>query len=230
MAKDVDKYALRRAVLPGLLAASSSREKAWVVVAGCALTFAAATSWHSTNLVADAKLEGSKCEPRMLDGHGNIIPTTPLSAADVTRVDGMVAEKIGDAVKCLRGLDTAAKAITACWSKYPAMFATTEARNKLEDYRRTNYTTKQVLQRMEHESVEVVIRSWGKPDPVNTPGRYWLRWEEVHRNKAGIRTATPEVWSGEFDIEIVVQGQNADSWNPVEIHAWQWRKDVVGGS
>lgn len=221
-------YAAARQVIPTALRASALRERVLFGLFVSTLGYHFASSWHQQTLAAASKVTAAKCEPLVLNDRGEHISLVPLSDADITLVDGMVVTQLADAVTCVRGLDSAAKAVANCWKRSEPLFGSKESAAKLKEYQRSEFgNPSQVLERMQLETVEVQPATYSKPEP-NLPHRYYLRWTETHRAKTGLARGKPEVWSGIFDVEVVAPSPRSGNWNSIRITNWSWRREVVG--
>jgi hypothetical protein len=235
----MDKYESRRHILPGLLATSGLRERIWIGVALAALVYAGAASWRHTTLLAAQQLKAARCEPQVMDSEGNRVSTTPLSELEVSQVDGIVVARLSQAMKCIRGLDSKPEVVQRCWNESTPLFVGEESSRKLTEYQRDNFgSAQETLARLREETVEIAPKSWGrvKTDPKSKgkqeangeTARYWLRWEEQHRNRSGKALGNPEVWSGTFDVELAAPDTRSGNWNPLRILGWSWQRDLVG--
>lgn len=216
--------------LPGLLAASGVRERVWMVLGVVGLIYGGASSWHATDKVAAQKLAAAKCEPWVLNGEGHRMSAVPLSKLEASKLDYLVTDRLFGVVTCLRGLDSQAKAVSACWRKSIPLFVGDEATKKLDEYRRENFASeKQIRQRLETETVEIEPMAWDKPDSL-LANRYWLRWSEQHYSRTGLKQGKPEIWSATFDVELTAPDERSGEINPVRITAFAWKRDVVTGN
>jgi hypothetical protein len=226
----MDKYEHRRHILPGLLAVSGVRERIWIGIALVALIYAGASNWRHTTLLATQRLKAARCEPQVIDGEGNHVSTTALSELEVTRIDGIVVARLSQAIQCVRGLDRNPDMVQRCWNESAPLFVGDESSRKLTEYQRENFgSAQQIHARLRDETVEVAPKVWGKQEAKGETIRYWLRWEEQHRNRSGKALGNPEVWSGTFDVELAAPDIRSGNWNPLRILGWSWQRDLVGG-
>lgn len=216
--------------LPGLLAASGVRERAWMALGAIGLAYGLYEGHDAKRVVADMKLSAAKCEPVVLSPEGHKLSAAPLSKLESSKLDYMVSDRLFETVGCLRGLDSQPKAVAACWRKNIKLFVGDEAKNKLEEYRRENFVSQQQIQsRQLVETIEVTPIAWDKPDS-SLPGRYWLRWSEQHIARTGVKQGKPEVWSATFDITLVNPDERSGELNPVRVTNFAWKRDVVTGN
>jgi len=224
-----DRYQRARNQVNQMVRMAGFRERTWVVLGLIGASFGYYESWDAKRQIIAAKIDAAKCEPQVLDEDGRRLHAAPMSELEITKVDGIVVSRLTDVVKCIRGLETVTKLVTKCWVDTFPVFVDAGA-TKLVEHQATEFgSAKQIQDRMARESVEVTVTAWDKPED-KLPGRYWLRWTEQHRYPDGRANGKPETWSGTFDTELVIPDGKAGNWNPLRIHGWSVRRDVVHGS
>ena len=229
-AERLASYERAKRRLPGLLAASGFRERAWMLAGVAGLIFGGVESHMATNKVAEQKLAAAKCEPWLLNSEGHRLAIVPLNKAETSQLNGLVASRLFEAVTCLRGLDFQPKAVSECWRKNMPLFVGDEAVRKLDEYRRENFASeKQIRQRQDEETVEITPMAWDNPDKA-LPNRFWLRWAEQHYTRSGQKEGKPEVCSGTFDTELVTPNERGGDMNPIRVTMFAWKRDVVTGN
>lgn len=220
-----ERYGRARRVLPGLLGSSRRREQFLTVVTACALLFVGFMWLRTNSQLAAAKLEKSQGWVVVLDGKGEAVQLPVASANDWRLADGMVVERLARTVRCMHGLDPVPQVVRKCWEEVAPLFYGADAVTRFEAFNKERFPkVDDILRQQQVETVSVDVQSWAKPETA-APNRYWMRWKRS-RIPRGAGTATTEMWSGTFDIELVPITR--DNVSGMRIVRWEWHQDLTG--